>query len=478
MLHPMFTNTLLLCTVLGMVTPVLGAKNDTRPETEKVYWDTVTKTGEFSGGFLFLETEPKEQEVRSGIAGVTTLIDNGPPSNRIDLVFVGDGYRIEDLSDYESHVDTAMGEFFSIEPLQSYLPLFNVHRVDVISNESGVDNDPTEGIERDTAMNMKFWCSGIERLLCVDTSLAWGFANNVPSTDAILAVANSSKYGGAGYSWADIGTFAGANDAATDIAIHEIGHSLANLADEYSYGGEETYSGPELSARNASIYEASEMESNGTKWADWLGASGGPWDGVCGTYEGCNYSYYGIYRPSNNSMMRALNRPFNQPSAEAFIIEMYRIVDPLDDHTPHSILSGDEEVFVTPIDVGHPLEIHWFLNDELLDHDGETTLDLTSLALPAGFHYLDVTAVDPTDWVRDETERNAVMKQTVTWGIEVEESTCPADITGDGTVGVNDMLVVIDQWGACEGCSGDLNSTGDVNIVDLLILIDAWGPCE
>ena len=83
-----------------------------------------------------------------------------------------------------------MGAFFGIEPLQSYLPLFNVHRVDVVSNETGVDNDPVEGISRDTAMNMKFWCSGIERLLCVDTSLAWGYANNVPSTDAILAVAN------------------------------------------------------------------------------------------------------------------------------------------------------------------------------------------------------------------------------------------------------------------------------------------------
>ena len=44
--------------------------------------------------------------------------------------------------------------------------------------------------------------------------------------DAILAVANSSKYGGAGYSWAEIGTFSGANaSSATDVAIHEFGHS-------------------------------------------------------------------------------------------------------------------------------------------------------------------------------------------------------------------------------------------------------------
>ena len=466
------------CSLSTLSIAMLGASDINRPETEKVYWDTVTKSGQFDGGFLFLPTDSKDQIERGGFAGVTTLVDNGPPANRIDLVFVGDGYRAEDLGDYENHVDNALGAFFGIEPLQSYLPLFNVHRVDVVSNETGVDNDPVEGISRDTAMNMKFWCSGIERLLCVDTSLAWGYANNVPSTDAILAVANSSMYGGAGYSWADIGTFSGANSSATDVAIHEIGHSLANLADEYTYGGDETYSGPELTARNASIYNASEMEASETKWANWLGEWSGPWDGTCNTFEGCNYSTYGIYRPSNNSMMRSLNRPFNQPSAEAFIIEMYRIVDPLDDHTPHGVLNGESDVFITPIDVGHALEIHWYVDDMLLPLDGTTSLQVADLNLVPGTHSLKVTVVDPTDWVRDEVERNAVMKQLVSWAVQIEEAQCPADINGDNMVGIADLLAIIDAWGACGGCSADLNDDSVVNVSDVLLLINVWGPCE
>jgi len=455
---------------------VASAALASQPKTETVYWDTVTKTGEFTGGHLQLETHSKEGFETRGVTNVETLISNGPPSNRIDMVFVGDGYRDEDLNDYEIHVNNAVDAFFSIEPLQSYLPLFNVHRVDVISNESGVDNDPVEGIERDTAMNMSFWCSGIERLLCVDTSLAWSFANNVPSTDSILAVANSTKYGGAGYSWAEIGTFSGANAAATDVAIHELGHSLADLADEYDYGGPAEYPGGEPTSRNASTYTSTEMAANGAKWANWLGENDSAWDGFVGTYEGAVYSQYGIYRPTNNSMMRPLARPFNQPSAEGFIVEMYKIVDPLDDHTPHGIIYGPEQLFVTPIVLAHAMEIHWSLNGTELDFEGEV-LDLATLALPIGNHTVEVTVVDPTDWVRDEADREAFMKQTVSWLVVIDELACPSDLNGDGVVGIADLLLVIDAWGFCESCGADINNDGSVNVNDLLTLINAWGTC-
>jgi len=448
-----------------------------QPEFEKVYWDTVTKTGEFAGGNLMMPTQPKDGVAHRGLSNVETIISNGPSTNRIDLVFVGDGYMIADLNSYASHVNAAINAFFSIEPLQSYLPLFNVHRVDVISNESGVDNDPVDGINRDTAMDMGFWCSGIERLLCVDTSLAWSYANNVPSTDAILAVANSSMYGGAGYSWAEIGTFAGANSAATDVAIHEMGHSLANLADEYDYGGSTYYTGPERTERNASIYTASEMAANGTKWAAWLGENSWQWDGLVDTFEGAVYSQFDIYRPTNNSMMRALGRPFNQPSAESFILEMYNIVNPLDDYTHAGILDGTETVFVTVVEIGHPMQIQWFLEGTSLGIDGQASIALPSLNLPVGLHNLRVEVVDPTDWVRDEVARDATMKQTVIWAVQIMAPVCPADIDENGIVDVADLLTVIDSWGVCNGCAADLNGDNAVNVTDLLTLIDAWGSC-
>ena len=61
-------------------------------------------------------------------------------------------------------------------------------------------------------------------------------------------------------------------------------------------------------------------------------------------------------------------------------------------------------------------------------------------------------------------------------------STLPADITGDGTVNVSDLLAVINAWGACvppcpPACAADVNGDCAVNVADLLSVINAWGMC-
>jgi hypothetical protein len=53
----------------------------------------------------------------------------------------------------------------------------------------------------------------------------------------------------------------------------------------------------------------------------------------------------------------------------------------------------------------------------------------------------------------------------------------PADLDGDGTVGVVDVLLMVRAWGACtdcEGCSADLDSDCAVGITDLLELLANW----
>ena len=61
---------------------------------------------------------------------------------------------------------------------------------------------------------------------------------------------------------------------------------------------------------------------------------------------------------------------------------------------------------------------------------------------------------------------------------------CPADITGDNSVGVADLLAVINQWGACPAppaaCDADiapLGGDGAVNVMDLLAVVNGWGAC-
>jgi len=53
----------------------------------------------------------------------------------------------------------------------------------------------------------------------------------------------------------------------------------------------------------------------------------------------------------------------------------------------------------------------------------------------------------------------------------------PGDLNGDGIVGVDDLLIVIANWGPCgPDCPADINGDGIVGVDDLLIVIANWGP--
>jgi hypothetical protein len=53
---------------------------------------------------------------------------------------------------------------------------------------------------------------------------------------------------------------------------------------------------------------------------------------------------------------------------------------------------------------------------------------------------------------------------------------CPADITGNGGVDIDDLLAVINSWGSLGG-PADVNGSGVVDIDDLLMVINGWGSC-
>ncbi|MDP7087622.1 MAG: hypothetical protein QF360_08370 [Phycisphaerales bacterium] len=65
-------------------------------------------------------------------------------------------------------------------------------------------------------------------------------------------------------------------------------------------------------------------------------------------------------------------------------------------------------------------------------------------------------------------------------GENVIQAQCPceSDFDGNGEVDINDLLVVVSSWGACEpGCVGDTNGDDIVDTDDLLTVISAWGVC-
>ncbi len=57
---------------------------------------------------------------------------------------------------------------------------------------------------------------------------------------------------------------------------------------------------------------------------------------------------------------------------------------------------------------------------------------------------------------------------------------CPADLDGDGSVGILDLLILLSNWGPCAepcppACLADLDGDCTVGILDLLTLLANWG---
>ncbi len=405
----------ILAVLFGMGRASSAGEPEAAGDKQIIYFDWVDENGQLRGGNVMMHVAPVPEKPQQ------RAVDN-----RIDLVMVGDGYTAAEQGLFTFHANNARVAFFSQQPFATYQNYFNVHTINVVSNESGVDHDPTFPIWRDTAMDMGFWCGNTERLLCVNVTKAYQYANAAPDVDQVMAIANSTKYGGAGYPSSELATVSGGNGSAAEIAIHEFGHSIGNLADEYDYGGPTTYTGPELSDPNVSILNSAQMTASGTKWKNWLGDNTPAFDGLVSTFEGANYSQFGVFRPTNNSKMRALGRPFNLPSVEALVIEIYKIVKPIDDATPAGpALEGDETVFVDPVDpIGFSLSIQWIVDGQPIAGATGTTLDLSMVDILPGAHQLSVRVRDNTTWVRNETARNQWMTQTRSWPMNVPDPDC------------------------------------------------------
>jgi len=407
-------------------------------ETELVYYDAVEADGSLSGGVTRLPAIDGKAVSTRLPAPVVTLnaADGPPPGNRVDMVFVGDGYTAAQLGAYASHVAAQVNGFFQEEPFATYENYFQVHRVDVVSAQSGVDNDPNQGVSKDTALDMGFWCGGIERLLCVNVTKAYNFANNAPDVDVVVAVANSNKYGGAGYSSNDLATVSGNTGSATEILIHEMGHGFGDLADEYDYEDGATYNGSEPSEHNISILNSSQMATAGTKWSNWLGETFPGIGGLISTFEGAFYNQFGVYRPSSNSIMRTLGRPFNMVSVERLVILTYHTVNPIDQSSDTGLVhDADDVLFVVPMQpVGHDLDVQWALDGGDVPGATATSLDLATLALSAGPHTVSVTVVDNTPWVRDQAARDVWMTETLDFTVQVSN---PWQDLGNGLAGTH-----------------------------------------
>ena len=404
---------------------------------------------------------------------VTTVVNNGASNNRVDIVFVGDGYRSSQINTtYAAHVNQTIDSFFNggsvANPYPRYKNFFNVHRVNVISNESGAD-DPVNGTTVDTALDATYNYNGIaDRCLYFNTSKANAAVNSALSgtsidVDVRLGAVNSTKFGGCGGSWA---VWSASNSFALDVAIHEVAHSFADLADEYFLSGT-TWTGGEIDRVNITTDPAF------GKWDRWLGYDDpdtniGPID----YYEGGRYYQFGTFRPSNNSMMRNLGRPLDAIGRERVLEVIFSEVQPLDDWSDETLeYSGADTVWVDTVDPA-VISVEWFLDGVSLGIFGES-IEIASLGLAQGEYLLEAFAYDEIldhsfsndslDWWR--LADTSLLEQTISFDLKIP---LLGDVNQDGSVTFADIssFVAILQAGTYLE-EADANQDGAVTFLDI-----------
>ncbi len=347
-------------------------------------------------------------------AAYTTVLDNGPASNRVNVVFLGDGYTASQIeTTYVADIDKYLNHMFyeNQDPFTRYEKFFNVYRINVVSNESGADVPP-QNIYRDTALDAKYYFDGVtDRLLYVseskaNTALNNGLAGSGITADMKLVTVNDTRYGGGGGNYA---VFAGGNSSAPEIALHESGHSFSGLADEYSYSST-TYTGPEPSQVNVT------KDPTGAKWSQWLGYvdPDHPGLGAVGAYEGAMYNDYGIYRPTIDSKMRSLGVAFNAVSREKIILDIYRQVKPIDSSFGNTgTLTNPQSLWIDVVDT-NVIKVEWSVDGNVVP--GATLENFDPLRLAPGLHTVTARAYDDTPWVRLE---NTLLSQTIDWSVDI-----------------------------------------------------------
>lgn len=358
---------------------------------------------------------------------VTIIRNNGPAANRVDMVILGDGYTASEISRYATDVDVLVADLFRQPPYSDYASYFNVVRVDVISAESGISH-PERGDIVDSALGSTYNCSGIQYLICTNSARVNDvLTRSVPvdARDMVLVVVNDSEYGGSGGAFAVVST----HMAALEIALHEFGHSFGRLADEYTAQPPTCSNTVEPSQPNATR----DTDRAAIKWNAWIDPATpvpttGTQPGVPGLFEGARYCPQGLYRPTYDSKMRSLGRPFEQINTEQHILRTYNLVNPIDLALPAepalSLACGTSADFlVEPVKPSsHDLEIQWRVNGNLMGNSEAFSLNTRQTGLGTHIVYLEVS--DPTAAVRlDPTN---LLKSIRQWTVTVTLPLAPA----------------------------------------------------
>lgn len=257
-----------------------------------------------------------------------TLLYNGSSASKFDIVFMGDGFTSTNQSEFNNLVDDYFKAMFTHDNgnldnvLSELQDAFNVYRVNLNSVQTGVtqytcDNDDCSNntaSSRNTALNFRYsgcWnCCWMAKSGNTDSKINNALSSvGLSGAEFVVVILNESGFGGCSYGK----VLSITKTTSNNVLLHELGHSVGKLADEYDRPG--CFGGSNPSAVNV------DKSSNPGKWNKFAKSTittGAPNEYNVDGFEGGRYKKECIYRPSSNSTMRGNTSLFNPPSYNEF----------------------------------------------------------------------------------------------------------------------------------------------------------------
>ncbi|MGK9368983.1 M64 family metallopeptidase [Melioribacter sp. Ez-97] len=248
---------------------------------------------------------------------------SGDHHKKLDIVFLPEGYTIEEMDKFRDDCKRFADYLFEFSPFDELKEKINIWGVEAPSGETGTDI-PAENIWKNTILNSRFYTFDSERyLMTEDYYSVRDAASNAPY-DQIFIIVNTAKYGGGAiYNFYNV--TASDNRLSKLIFVHEFGHGLAGLADEYA--DTSTYNefyNLETEPWEPNITTLVNFES---KWKSLIESNtpvptpaDSTYSDKIGVFEGGGYVLKGVYRPTINSLMRSFSsKEFNEVCRRAII---------------------------------------------------------------------------------------------------------------------------------------------------------------
>ncbi|MEG1556287.1 MAG: M64 family metallopeptidase, partial [Bacteroidales bacterium] len=153
------------------------------------------------------------------------------PDKALDILFIPDGYTKQDKKEMKYDMKRFADYILNCSPFKENADKINIRAIEGYSEESGI-TDPNNHIAKTTLLNSSYNVIDLDRyLMCLNVWQMNAVADDAPY-DIIVIVANSSKYGGGGiYNF--YCTVNNEGKYSDYVIVHELGHLLAGLGDEY-----------------------------------------------------------------------------------------------------------------------------------------------------------------------------------------------------------------------------------------------------